>query len=599
MKMRLKIFLLIITSIGLLGSFINEKGNYGSNRKARPIAEKDTTGTNRWIKVDSFNLDILPPSSGVQFYREGILFLSSTKLDKKVADNHISFGKPDARYATIKGNNFENQQVFSSSVSFNYPCEAVTFSKDYNTMFFTRYSKNDGVEKIFRATCNKEEIGSGKWVLDENPLSFCSGKYIYTHPALSFDGKLMVFASNKPESIGGMDLYATIEKDGIWSDPVNLGDAVNSSANELFPYLDSENNLFFSSDGAQGFGGYDIYVCKFKSNTWERPINLAVPLNTRFDDIAFTISRQDGKSAFYTIKENSGKKSQQLCKVTMNESASDSLLTLSQYFTRPDISQMVILALEPAVQATDRASVTASASRSDKDIISYRVQFMTSFNPRTRPQLSVNGKDYIVFEFLYSGAYRLCAGEFNNLSQAIELQNLLRKNNYPQATVLAFKNNVLSLDPELLKAPPVTNQVTTTEQKKTTEVSSVAVIPVAEAKKVEPPKEPIQAPATNKTQPAVTTAPVVSSEKKDVIVYRVQILTNNTAKGSYKITIGNKQYNTFEYQYAGAYRTCVGEFSSLSQATEMQKVCRQSSYAQAFVVAFKNNVRSTDPALFK
>jgi hypothetical protein len=83
------------------------------------------------------------------------------------------------------------------------------------------------------------------------------------------------------------------------------------------------------------------------------------------------------------------------------------------------------------------------------------------------------------------------------------------------------------------------------------------------------------------------------------VVYRVQIITNTTAKGSYKITIAGKVYDTFEYKYAGAFRTCVGEFSTLAPAREFQNVCRKNGHAQAFVVAFKDGVRSTDAALFK
>jgi hypothetical protein len=598
MKMRLRIFLFVLAALALLVSFTSEKRNYITSQCIHGNAVFDTSVSNRWIKVDSFNLDILPPSSGVQFYRDGIVYLSSSKSDDKIAKNHISFGKPDASYAVLKNNLPESKLPFSSSIPFPYPCEALTFSSDYNTMYFTMFSKGDGVEKIYKATYSSTDIRMGKWNFEENPLSFCTGKSIYTHPALSAKGNLIVFASNREGSIGGMDLFASIEKDGKWSDPVNLGDAVNSTANELYPFLDSENNLFFSSDGSQGFGGYDIYVCKYKSNTWEKPINLSAPVNTPDDDVAFTLSRKDGKSAFYSIKQNSGKRSQQLCVISMDESVPDTLITLSQFFTRPDISQMVILALEPAVQATDKATITASASRGEKDIITYRVQFATSFNPRTRTQISVISKDYTVFEFLYSGAYRLCVGEFTSLTQAIDLQNIFRKNNYPQATVLAFKNNVLSLDPELLKVQPGTNQSTAAEQKKLTEVAAVSVIPATTTQKPEPAKENIQASATKKSDPA-TTPPVVSAEKKDVIVYRVQILTNNTPKGSYKITIAGKPYDTFEYQYAGAYRTCVGGFNTLAQATELQKICRQSGHLQAFVVAFKNNVRSTDPALFK
>jgi len=609
MKMKLKILLFFLATIGIMASFNMEKRGDGNNPDMKVTAKPDTSVSSLWIKIDSINLGILPPSSGVQFYRNGIVFLSSSKFEDNIADNHISFGKADARYADLNGNKLENQKVFSVNIPFTFPCEAMTFSSDYNTMYYTKYSKNDGVEKIFKGTYKSDNVKLGNWEFDDNPVSFCLDKSTYTHPTLSANGQLMVFASNKTGSVGGMDLYASILKDGTWSDPKNLGDAVNSTANELYPYLDGENNLFFSSDGAQGFGGYDIYVCKYKGNTWEKPVNLSTPVNTMFDDVAFTISRKDSKSAFYTIKENSGMKAQQLCLVTMSNTRPDTLLTLSQYFTRPDISQMVILALEPAVQATDIKSETASSSRSEKDVITYRVQFMTSFNPRTRPQINVNGKDYIVYEFLYSGAYRLCIGEFSSLPQAVELHNLLLKNDYPRATVLAFKNDILSLDPELLKVQPGPSQVTQSEQKKVTEAAVVTTAtktattninkPVTEVKKSEPAKETISVPETKNADTPKTVAPVASAEKKDVIVYRVQLLTNSTPKGSYKITIANKVYTTFEYLYAGGYRTCVGDFSTLTPAKELQNTCRQAGHPQAFVVAFKNNVRSTDPALFK
>jgi hypothetical protein len=70
-------------------------------------------------------------------------------------------------------------------------------------------------------------------------------------------------------------------------------------------------------------------------------------------------------------------------------------------------------------------------------------------------------------------------------------------------------------------------------------------------------------------------------------------------KGSYEVTIGGKTYKTFEYMSNGAYRSCAGEFSTPSSAATLQKAMKQEGYPDAFVVAFKNGVRSTDPALFK
>jgi hypothetical protein len=613
MKIELKstLSLLLITGSLVSPAAVNTETKLLTGDK-NSITSIDTIKTDTWVNVKPFDLEILPPSSGVQFFRDGIVFLSSAKFEGKMADNHISFGKVEARYGVVNETALENKNIFSASSAFPYPCEAITFSSDYNTMYFTRFSNEDRTEKIYKGTFSQGGSDNGTWTLDDSPLGICTDRFTYTHPALSMDGKILVFASNRTGSVGGMDLYASLQKGGAWSEPVNLGDAVNSTSNELYPFLDAENNLFFSSDALNGYGGYDIYVCKFRNNTWERPINLSFPVNTANDDVAFTISKKDGKTAFFTMKQAAGKKSMQLVKISMKEERPDTLLTLSQYFTRPDISQMVILALEPAIQATDRASETATASRGGKDIISYRVQFMTSFNPRTRPQISSGGKDYTVFEYLYSGAYRLCVGEFTDAGLAFDLQGELRKGEYPQATVLAFRNGVLSLDPELLKAPPSSAGA----EKKQVSEPVAAVAPVAvkpEPAKSEPVKETIPAPEVKKSEAVKTTVPETAvtkvetskppvpapEAKKDVVVYRVQIATNTTAKGSYTITINNTAYRTFEYNYAGAFRTCVGEFSTLNPAKELQSTCRQAGYPQAFVVAFKNNVRSTDPLLFK
>jgi len=65
------------------------------------------------------------------------------------------------------------------------------------------------------------------------------------------------------------------------------------------------------------------------------------------------------------------------------------------------------------------------------------------------------------------------------------------------------------------------------------------------------------------------------------------------------LIIKGKSYKTYAYNHAGAYRYTIGEFSSLAPATELQELCRKSGYPQAFIAAFKNNVRSNDPKLFK
>ena len=85
----------------------------------------------------------------------------------------------------------------------------------------------------------------------------------------------------------------------------------------------------------------------------------------------------------------------------------------------------------------------------------------------------------------------------------------------------------------------------------------------------------------------------------DAVIYRVQFLASSKPKGSYEITVGGSTFKTYEYLYNGAYRSCAGEFSTLAPAVSLQNLLKREGYPDAFVVAFKNNVRQTDPALFK
>lgn len=610
-KIRPIILIIFLLTFAINAANADETNKNGSYEISGLTVNSDTANVSQYIKVAPFDVRILPPSSGIQYYKDGIIFLSSSKSNAKMPDAHISFGTIDTRYAVLRDSVLEVPGLFSPSFSFPYPSEAVTFSMDYKTMYFTNYSKADGCEKIYRAEYSEGD--PAKWLPDPDPVSFCSGKSTCTHPALSADGKVIVFASDRQGSIGGMDLYVSLNKDNKWTEPENIGDAVNSTFNEMYPYLDSENNLYFSSDNTQGYGGYDVYVCKFKNNTWEKPINLATPVNTRFDDVAFRVNRKDEKSAFYTVKQNSGKSYIQLFKVSVNSNSNTDQLTLSQYYTRPDISNMVILALEPAVQATDEISETATRSEggTDRGNLVYRVQFLTSFNPKTRSQIILNGEEYSVFEYLYSGAYRLCIGEFSNLSPALELQSIMIKNDYPNASVVVFRDNVLSLEPELLKSPSGQLPETAGQQstvKETTEAepqpsgkdteSIKAEPPSPEAITSEPPPPTIPATVVAKEEPVEEIKPA-PEEQKDKVIYRVQLLSSGKKAGSKKITVANKPYMTYEYLYKGAYRSCIGEFNTLAQAVELQNISRKNGHPQAFVVAFIDDVRSTDPALFK
>jgi hypothetical protein len=278
----------------------------------------DTTNIIRYIEVDTFRLPIIPPSSGVQFYKDRIVFLSMSKNERKMSPNQISFGTIEAYFAPVEDSVPGRHVVFSPLSSFPFPCEAMTFSRDYNTIYYTKIPRKDKKEKIFMAKFNSGSKSQTALVSENVPLSFCTDNFNYTHPALSSDENMLIFASDREGSLGGMDLFVSKKVDDKWSSPENLGKLINTSGNEFFPFLDSENNLYFSSDRLSGYGGYDIFTCKFNGTGWEKPVNLSGHINSDKDDIAFTVNKMDGKTAFFTRKQKSGKSEMQLFRVTLD-----------------------------------------------------------------------------------------------------------------------------------------------------------------------------------------------------------------------------------------------------------------------------------------
>ncbi len=111
------------------------------------------------------------------------------------------------------------------------------------------------------------------------------------------------------------------------------------------------------------------------------------------------------------------------------------------------------------------------------------------------------------------------------------------------------------------------------------------------------PDEPIA--EMGKNAVVTKTTDPVTADSKDEITFRVQIYSRNYIREDEQITINGKSYNIYVYFYLGAYRYTIGEFTSPSDAAELQYSCRESGYSQAFVAAFKDNIRSTDPDLFK
>jgi outer membrane protein OmpA-like peptidoglycan-associated protein len=133
--------------------------------------------------------------------------------------------------------------------------------------------------------------------------------YSVGHPTLSEDGKTLYYVSDMPGGYGGKDIYrATLQPDNCWGKAENLGAEVNSSGDELFPYIHNDGTLYFSSNMHNNLGGLDVFSThEIKGNSWSEPENLNYPLNSSEDDFGFSIN-SDHKTGFVSSSRASSDK---------------------------------------------------------------------------------------------------------------------------------------------------------------------------------------------------------------------------------------------------------------------------------------------------
>jgi outer membrane protein OmpA-like peptidoglycan-associated protein/tetratricopeptide (TPR) repeat protein len=129
-----------------------------------------------------------------------------------------------------------------------------------------------------------------------------------TAACFSPDGKKLYFVSDRPGGIGGSDIYC-VEKNekGKWSEPINLGRTINSPYNEESVYMHPDGRtLYFSSEGHNTIGGYDIFVSHLGEDAkWSEPENLGFPVNTPDDDLCFVISANGRHGFCSSIRKDS------------------------------------------------------------------------------------------------------------------------------------------------------------------------------------------------------------------------------------------------------------------------------------------------------
>ncbi len=264
------------------------------------------------------NLDSNSKNSdfGTTFYGDNKIIFSSSRKDGMLKAKWKENGQPflDLYEGTINDDGtISDIKHFGSDLNTKFHESSVTFTPDQKTVYFSRNNflnrtlgkDEDGITNlaIYKASVSPE----GSWT-DIESMPFNNENYSVGHPSINKDGTKLYFTSDMPGNYGGTDIFVVdIASDGTYGIPRNLGRKINTLGKEMFPYIDSENVLYFSSDSRKdGLGGLDVYATKIYEKSISDALHLGAPVNSEFDDFGY-ILKNDVHAGYFSSNRKNGK----------------------------------------------------------------------------------------------------------------------------------------------------------------------------------------------------------------------------------------------------------------------------------------------------
>jgi outer membrane protein OmpA-like peptidoglycan-associated protein len=266
------------------------------------------------------NLDINSAYSdfGPMFYKGDLVY--STTIDSSYYKTE-KYGWNDQPFLNMQlgkisetQSNVTFKERFGKDITTKYHEACIAFSPDEKTIYFTRNNYNGKLKrdskginnlKIFSATASENSNGTVSWK-DIQELPFNSDDYSVGHPSVSKDGKKLYFVSDMPGTIGSTDIFVVdILGNNQFSQPKNLGEKINTTGREMFPYI-TDQALYFSSDGFLGLGGLDVFESRIIDDAFDAPANLGAPLNSNRDDFGYIVNESTNKG-FVCSNRKTGK----------------------------------------------------------------------------------------------------------------------------------------------------------------------------------------------------------------------------------------------------------------------------------------------------
>jgi peptidoglycan-associated lipoprotein len=233
-----------------------------------------------------------------------VVYFSSTRGGKKVKtskitgqrNNDIFFAKQNAK------GEWEDPEVLEGEMNTEFDEGVCAISADGQELFYTM-SKTSKGETLGTAIYSSKRSG-GEWSEPQKLEILPDSSLNVAHPAPSPEGDFLYFVSDMPGGFGGKDIWRVSREGAGWGPPENLGETINTPADEMFPSFREDGRLYFSSDGRVGLGGLDIYEATLlpkekdsDPDKWQ-VLHLPAPMNSNADDFGITFQGKENKGFF-------------------------------------------------------------------------------------------------------------------------------------------------------------------------------------------------------------------------------------------------------------------------------------------------------------
>jgi len=247
-------------------------------------------------RIDNDSINTMYSEYSPAQYNDSIFFFAGIRAqDEKLADSLYVFSNYFQRMSTaiLRDSTYHNIKQVESLNTDGYHVGNLSFNKVGDVAYYSKCKDyNCAIYK------SKYDYKTGEFSDEEKlpAIINAAGSTSTTpHLAVTKTGEILFFASNRKGTKGMLDIwYSFINEDGSFEKPRNPGKSVNSIGNEVTPFYNAADSLlYFSSEWHPSLGGYDIFSTKvnWATNVWSAPQNIGKPINSSYNDLYYTYSR--------------------------------------------------------------------------------------------------------------------------------------------------------------------------------------------------------------------------------------------------------------------------------------------------------------------